>query len=53
MGRLPWWDAPGLDFETLDWLQAAVLGAAVTVFAIALFRYGLQVQFPILRGVLQ
>ena len=33
--------------------EAAILAAAVTVFAIALFRYGLQVQFPILRGVLQ
>ncbi len=33
--------------------EAVALGAAVTAFAIVLFRYGLQVQFPILRGVLQ
>ena len=33
--------------------QAAILAAVVTIFAIGLFRYGLQVQFPILAGVLQ
>jgi len=34
-------------------VEAAVLAAAVTVFGVVLFRYGLQVQFPIIRGVLQ
>jgi len=34
-------------------IEAAVLAAAVTVFGVVLFRYGLQVQFPIIRGVLQ
>lgn len=34
-------------------VEAAILGAAVTVFGVLLFRYGLQVQFPIIRGVLQ
>lgn len=33
--------------------EAGLLAAAVTVFAVVLFHYGLQVQFPILRGVLQ
>ena len=33
--------------------EAALLAAAVTVFGVVLFRYGLQVQFPIIRGVLQ
>jgi Tripartite tricarboxylate transporter TctB family len=33
--------------------EAAILAAAVTVFGVVLFRYGLQVQFPIIRGVLQ
>lgn len=33
--------------------QTLMLGVVVTVFAIALFRYALHVQFPILRGVLQ
>ncbi|MGI4942260.1 MAG: tripartite tricarboxylate transporter TctB family protein [Janthinobacterium lividum] len=34
-------------------IEAALLAAAVTVFGVVLFRYGLQVQFPIIRGVLQ
>lgn len=33
--------------------EAAVLALGVTVFGVLLFHYGLQVQFPILRGVLQ
>ena len=33
--------------------EAALLAAAVTLFGIGLFRYGLQVQFPIIRGVIQ
>ena len=33
--------------------EALILAAGVTVFGIVLFRYGLQVQFPIIRGVLQ
>ncbi|MGI4798527.1 MAG: tripartite tricarboxylate transporter TctB family protein [Janthinobacterium lividum] len=33
--------------------EAAILAAGVTVFGVILFRYGLQVQFPILRGVMQ
>ena len=33
--------------------EAAVLAVGVTVFGVVLFHYGLQVQFPILRGVLQ
>lgn len=33
--------------------EAAVLAVGVTVFGVLLFHYGLQVQFPILRGVLQ
>ena len=34
-------------------IEALILAAGVTVFGVALFHYGLQVQFPILRGVLQ
>ena len=34
-------------------IEAAILAFAVTLFGVALFRYGLQIQFPILRGVLQ
>ncbi len=34
-------------------LEAAILAAGVTVFGVILFRYGLQVQFPIIRGVMQ
>ena len=34
-------------------VEAALLAAAVTVFGVVLFRYGLQIQFPILRGVMQ
>ena len=33
--------------------EAAILAIGVTVFGVILFHYGLQVQFPILRGVLQ
>ena len=33
--------------------EAALLAAGVTVFGVLLFRYGLQSQFPVLRGVLQ
>ena len=33
--------------------EAGILAIVVTIFAIVLFRYGLQVQFPILRGVVQ
>ncbi len=33
--------------------EAAMLAIGVTVFGVLLFRYGLQVQFPIIRGVLQ
>lgn len=32
--------------------QAAILAVAVTIFGVALFSYGLHVQFPVLRGVL-
>lgn len=32
--------------------EAALLAAAVTVFGVLLFHYGLQVQFPIVRGLL-
>jgi len=34
-------------------LEAAILAAGVTVFGVLLFHYGLQVQFPIIRGVMQ
>lgn len=34
-------------------IEAAVLAVGVTVFGVILFRYGLQVQFPIVRGVMQ
>ncbi len=33
-------------------IEALLLAAAVTVFGVALFAYGLKVPFPILRGVL-
>ena len=33
--------------------EAGLLAGVVMLFAIVLFRYGLQVQFPILRGVLE
>lgn len=33
--------------------EAAILAAGVTLFGVILFRYGLQVQFPILRGVIE
>lgn len=33
--------------------EAAILAVGVTVFGVILFHYGLQVQFPILRGVMQ
>ena len=42
-----------LGTSTTRLAEAAVLAAAVTVFGVLLFRYGLQGQFPILRGVLQ
>ena len=34
-------------------IEALILAAGVTVFGVLLFHYGLQVQFPIVRGVLQ
>jgi putative tricarboxylic transport membrane protein len=35
---------------TTTWKEALVLAVCVTVFGIALFAYGLQIQIPILRG---
>jgi hypothetical protein len=35
------------------WGEAALLAIGVTVFGVLLFSYGLQVQFPIIRGVMQ
>ena len=37
--------------NTTTWKEALVLSVCVTVFGIALFSYGLQVQIPILRGI--
>jgi hypothetical protein len=37
--------------RTTSWKEAVVLSSGVTVFGIALFAYGLQVQIPILRGM--
>ncbi len=42
-----------LGTSTTKLVEAALLAAAVTVFGVLLFRYGLQIQFPIIRGVLQ
>ena len=33
--------------------EAAALAAGATIFGVLLFHYGLQVQFPIIRGVMQ
>ena len=45
--------AGSLGTRSTTLLEAALLAAGVTVFGVLLFSYGLQVQFPILRGVLQ
>ncbi len=42
-----------LGTRTTRLVEAAILAGAVTVFGVVLFRYGLQVQFPIVRGVMQ
>ncbi len=42
-----------LGTRTTKLVEAVLLALGVTVFGVLLFRYGLQVQFPIIRGVLQ
>ncbi|MGI4946509.1 MAG: tripartite tricarboxylate transporter TctB family protein [Janthinobacterium lividum] len=42
-----------LGTSTTKLIEAAILAAAVTIFGVVLFRYGLQIQFPIIRGVMQ
>jgi hypothetical protein len=42
-----------LGTRTTKLTEALILAAGVTVFGVLLFRYGLQIQFPILRGVIQ
>ena len=42
-----------LGTTTTRLVEAAILAAAVTVFGVVLFRYGLQIQFPVIRGVMQ
>lgn len=41
-----------LGTRTTKLIEAVILAAGVTVFGVLLFHYGLQVQFPILRGVM-
>ena len=45
--------AGALGTRTTTWKEALLLAVGVTVFGVLLFSYGLQVQFPILRGVIQ
>ena len=40
-----------LGSKVTTWKEAFVLSVCVTIFGIALFSYGLQVQIPILRGM--
>jgi hypothetical protein len=41
-----------LGTRTTKLIEAVILAAGVTVFGVLLFHFGLQVQFPILRGVM-
>ncbi len=42
--------AGALGTRSTTWIEALVLAAGVTIFGVLLFSFGLQVQFPIIRG---